>query len=67
MIINIKLVAFLFALLLIAAVGLFVAGRFFLFLLCLVLLGILCSHMKKHEKFYESELDEMFGKDDRFS
>ena len=30
---------------------------------CIIGLGALSSHMKKHEKFYESELDELYPDD----
>ena len=38
-------------------------GDYFISFLCIIGLGALSSHMKKHEKFYESELDELYPDD----
>lgn len=64
MILNVRLVGALFALMLIAACVCLWTGNIMLSMVPLFGLGLLSSHMKRNEKFYESELDEMYGKDD---
>ena len=60
MILNTKLVAVMVALLFISAAVALAVGSYVTAFVCIIGLGLLSSHMKKHEKFYESELDEMF-------
>lgn len=65
MILNIKLVGALFALLFIAAIVTFAIGDYLISFLCVIGLGLLSSHMKKYEKFYDSELNDIVD-DDKF-
>lgn len=51
------------ALLFIVAAITLATGYYFISFLCVIGLGALSSHMKKHEKFYESELDELYPDD----
>lgn len=65
MILNIKLVGALFALLFIASIVTFAIGDYLISILCIIGLGLLSSHMKKYEKFYDSELNDIID-DDKF-
>lgn len=60
MILNTKLVAVMVALLFISAAVALAVGSYIVAFVCIIGLGLLSSHMKRNEKFYESELDEMF-------
>ena len=60
MILNTRLVAVMVALLFISAAVALAVGSYIVAFVCIIGLGLLSSHMKRHEKFYESELDEMF-------
>lgn len=60
MILNTRLVAVMVALLFISAAVALAVGSYAVAFVCIIGLGLLSSHMKRHEKFYESELDEMF-------
>ena len=64
MILNIKLVGVLFAILFIAAAVCMATGSYAIGFMCIIGLGLLSSHMRKNEKYYDSELDDIFGKDD---
>lgn len=63
MILNIRLVGVLFAILFIAAAITMATGYYLISFTCIIGLGLLSSHMKKNEKYYESELGEI---DDKF-
>lgn len=63
---NVKIIAVLMALLFIAGVITLATGYYVITFLCVIGLGLLSSHIKKHEKYYESELDDMF-KDDKLN
>lgn len=60
---NIKLIAVLMALLFIAGVITLATGHYVIAFLCIIGLGLLSSHIKKNEKYYDSELDDMFPED----
>lgn len=66
MILNTKLVAVMVALLFISAAVALAVGSYVTAFVCIIGLGLLSSHIKRHEKFYESELDDMF-KDDKLN
>lgn len=63
MILNVRLVGAIMALLFIVGVITLATGDYLISFLCIIGLGALSSHMKKHEKFYESELDELYTDD----
>lgn len=63
MILNVRLAGALMALLFIVGAVTLATGDYFISFLCILGLGALSSHMKKHEKFYESELDELYTDD----
>lgn len=63
MILNVRLAGALMALLFIASAITLATGDYFISFLCILGLGALSSHMKKHEKFYESELNELYTDD----
>lgn len=60
MILNVKLVGALFAILFITAAITLATGDYAISFACVIGLGFLSSHMKKHQKYYESELDELY-------
>ena len=64
MILNVRLVGALFALMLIAACVCVGMGNIMLALVPIFGLGLLSSHMKRNKKYYEAELDEIYGDDD---
>ena len=63
MILNVRIVGAIMALLFIVGAVTLATGYYFISFLCVIGLGALSSHMKKHEKFYESELDELYPDD----
>lgn len=63
MILNTKLVAVMVALLFISAAVALAVGSYIVAFVCIIGLGLLSSHMKKYEKYYESELDELYPED----
>ena len=63
MILNVRIVGAIMALLFIVGAVTLATGDYFISFLCVIGLGALSSHMKKHEKFYESELDELYPDD----
>ena len=63
MILNVRLAGAIMALLFIASAVTLATGDYFISFLCILGLGALSSHMKKHEKFYESELNELYTDD----
>ena len=63
MILNVRLVSAIMALLFIVGAVTLATGDYAITFACIIGLGALSSHMKKHEKFYESELDELYPDD----
>ena len=63
MILNVRLVGALMALLFIFAAITLATGYYAKSFACIIGLGLLSSHIKQNEKFYESELDELYPDD----
>lgn len=63
MILNVRIVGALMALLFVAAMVTLATGDYAIGFACVIGLGLLSSHIKKHEKFYDSELDELYRDD----
>ena len=63
MILNVRIVGAIMALLFIVGAVTLATGDYAITFACIIGLGALSSHMKKHEKFYESELDELYPDD----
>lgn len=63
MILNVRLVGALMALLFIVAAITLATGDYAITFACIIGLGLLSGHMKKNEKYYESELDELYPDD----
>lgn len=63
MILNVKLVGALFAILFITAAITLATGGYAISFACIIGLGLLSGHMKKNEKYYKSELDELYPDD----
>ena len=63
MILNIKLVGTVTAILVMTAAILLANEAYVFAFVCIVCLGLISSYIKKHEKYYESELDELYPDD----
>lgn len=64
MLFDVRLLGCTIALLLVIAIWLMSAGELLYSVIALFAIGLIVSHIKRHEKYYDSELDDIFGKDD---
>ena len=63
MLYNVRFLGAMIALLLIIAIWLMSAGYLLPSVIALLGIGLIVSHIKRHEKYYDSELDDLFDDD----
>lgn len=64
MLFDVRFLGATIALLLVIAIWLMSSGELLYSVIALSVMGLIVSHIKRHEKYYDSELDDIFGKDD---
>ncbi len=62
---DVRIIAVLMVVLFIAALATVAAGMIMFALFPILGIAAICHHIDKNKAYYDSELDELFGKDDR--